>query len=151
MPIGITSQDVEVDILVDPAALTSVALDSAAITTPVGLDEEIFLLAKLTDGTTQDVTSQSTWDIDDPTLITIADGQVMGVRSGVSLVHASYGGQTATTQVTVSDAALISIITDPTLSTIPISRSTSACRTCCRTASRPRCCRAPRMSAPRWA
>ena len=112
-------QEVKVDIIVDPAALLGITPSSASITVPVGLDEPLLVDGALSDGSRSDETAQASWVIDDPSLITIANGQVTGVKVGVTLVHATVGSHTATIQVTVTDAVLVSLVVDPPQTTIP--------------------------------
>lgn len=118
-------ETVEVTVAVDEAAFQGITLNSSSITTPVGDNEPLFLLAHMTDGTTIDVTALATWTTDDPTIATIENGQVHGLRAGSTLAHASYQGATATVLITVTTAILASLTVDPPATTIPIGLTTT--------------------------
>ncbi|NVN92947.1 MAG: Ig-like domain-containing protein [Desulfuromonadales bacterium] len=62
--------------------------------------------AVYTDGTSKDVTEETTWAIDKSTVVLLADtlnqpGQVVAVDSGSATLTASFGGKTATATITV--------------------------------------------------
>ncbi|NGQ97126.1 S8 family serine peptidase, partial [Brevibacillus sp. SYP-B805] len=59
------------------------------------------------DGTSQDVTNQATYDMENSQIATIQAGLLTGVIAGSTNVTISYGGQTLTLPVTVTDGALI--------------------------------------------
>jgi uncharacterized protein YjdB len=118
-------QAISVAIDVSPAALVGLTLSSAAITTPVGLDKPLFVLAKLTDGSSVDISAQVTWTIDDDTLLVITDGVVKGLRTGSTLAHAHYMDQVATASITVTGSVLVGLTLDPPSASIPIGLSTT--------------------------
>jgi hypothetical protein len=76
-------------------------------------------IATYSDGTTADVTALCGLTIDDPPIATIAGGVVSGVHRGQTLLHATYDGQWASTQITVTDAQLVSIAVTPDMPNVP--------------------------------
>jgi hypothetical protein len=62
--------------------------------------------ASYTDGTSKDVTEDTTWTIDNPFVVILADsqsqpGQVVAVDTGSATLTASFGGKTQTVTITV--------------------------------------------------
>jgi hypothetical protein len=70
---------------------------------PEGGTSQLTASASKSDGTTQDVTSQATWNSSDPTVATVsAAGLLSSLREGATSITAAFGAQTgrATAQVT---------------------------------------------------
>lgn len=70
-----------------------------------GNQAQFTVTASYLDGTTKDVTEDTTWTIDKPYVAILADsqnqpGQVIGVNTGSALLTASFGGKTQTATVT---------------------------------------------------
>jgi uncharacterized protein YjdB len=83
----------------------SPTLKSVAITGPpvaVGATAQFVATATFTDGTTQNVTSTSTWSSSNTAVATVnAAGVVTGVADGTSSITANYQGTIATDVATV--------------------------------------------------
>ncbi|MEI7027431.1 Ig-like domain-containing protein [Paenibacillus sp. y28] len=66
--------------------------------------EQITVTAYYDDGTSEDVTAKSTWNIDNGSVATVFDGKVTGLASGSANVTATYNNQTVTVPVNVEIA-----------------------------------------------
>lgn len=77
--------------------ITGITLDEASLT--VGVDETATLTATLVP---TGATGTITWASQDPTIATVADGVVTGVKTGTTNIVASCGGFSASCAVTVS-------------------------------------------------
>ena len=69
----------------------------------VGASSSLKIIATFTDGTTSDVTANSScaWDSSDKSKATVISGQVSGLAAGSTKVTATYGGQSWSVMVTV--------------------------------------------------
>ena len=68
--------------------------------------------AVLSDGTTTDVTTSSTFTSSDAAVVVVSGHTLTGQKAGSATITATYSGKTATTKVTVSSASLSSISID---------------------------------------
>jgi hypothetical protein len=115
-----------VSVRVTEAAIVSIDLSPASATIGLGASRQLTAEALYTDGSRRDVTSVLTWETSDANVATVgraggAQGLVEGVGPGsatISGVHASgIGGSAA---ITVTPAALESILVIPNASTLPL-------------------------------
>ena len=83
----------ELDGLVTAPATKSIA---------VGVYSPLTATAHYSDGSTVDVTAYAGWSTTDATKATVDRGYIRGVAAGNANVRATFGGQTATTAVTVT-------------------------------------------------
>jgi hypothetical protein len=115
---------------VTPATLASISIGPVNPSTGLGVKVKLFATAILTDGTTQDVTNQATWQSSD---VAIADvSNAMGSKSvvtpiapGTATITATYMGLTGSTDVTVKSAKLTTIQVTPFNPTLPLGYATS--------------------------
>ncbi|MGF9906187.1 Ig-like domain-containing protein [Brevibacillus porteri] len=70
----------------------------------IGNTENVKLTAVYSDGTTEDVTTQADWSIDNPAIATVVNGAIKGLNSGTGTVTAKFGSQTTTISVNVEIA-----------------------------------------------
>ncbi|MGG4440015.1 Ig-like domain-containing protein [Brevibacillus fortis] len=70
----------------------------------IGNTENVKLTAVYSDGTTEDVTTQADWSIDNPAIATVVNGAIKGLNSGSGTVTAKFGSQTTTISVNVEIA-----------------------------------------------
>jgi hypothetical protein len=72
-------------------------------------------LAKTSNGTSQDVTQTAGWTSSDPAIVTIGDatGLATGVATGAVTITKTYGGQTATATLVVTQAAVVALQISP--------------------------------------
>jgi trimeric autotransporter adhesin len=92
----------------------AIEVTPASPTVPVGIDERFKATAMLTDGSTLDVTTATTWTSSDATVASIsnaagAQGLATPLVPGTVTVTATYMGMMATTTLTVSTASLLGI------------------------------------------
>jgi hypothetical protein len=66
----------------------------------IGATTQLTAMAVRSDGSTQDVTAQATWESSNPAVITISEGgAARGVGAGEADITASFGGSTGSRQV----------------------------------------------------
>jgi len=83
-----------------PTTPSSIAVSGAAPI--VGSTAQFTATATMSDGTTQDVTSQATWQSSDAAIATVsATGAVTGVGAGTASVTATYQSVAGSDQITV--------------------------------------------------
>ena len=86
-----------------PPAVVSIALTGNVLLTAVGETSQLTLTASLSDGTTQDVTSNGRWMIGDSRVVTVTAGGLLTVVGlGRTSVTVSYVSKTAFTRVTAT-------------------------------------------------
>jgi trimeric autotransporter adhesin len=103
------------DVPTDGAAATVVSIELSPVnpTIAVGVAyTSLVVTAILSDGSTTDVTTTSTFTSSDSAVVQVSGRTLTGQKAGSATITASYSGKTATTKVTVSSAALTSISVD---------------------------------------
>ena len=103
---------------VTPAALVSIAITPGIQTIPVGTTQQFAATGTFTDGSTQGITSSVQWASSNVFVATISDaagsqGMATSVATGSSSISATMGSISASTTLTVSVAALVSITVNP--------------------------------------
>lgn len=94
---------------VSAPVLSSMQLAPAGPTVPLGSSLQLTITGTFSDGSTQDVTQQVTWNIDDPTIATITPGGVVsGQQVGTTGVEASLNGVQTSDTVTVQPLLSVS-------------------------------------------
>jgi uncharacterized protein YjdB len=110
---------------VSPAVLLSIAVTPAIPTIPLGTTEQFTATGTYTDGSTQNITSTVEWSSGTPLVATISNaaptqGLASAVAQGTATISASSGSVTASTTLTVSLAALVSIAVTPAAPSIAL-------------------------------
>ena len=94
---------------VSAPVLSSITLAPAGPTVPLGSSLQLTLTGTYSDGSTQDVTQQATWNIDTPTIASITSGGVVsGLQVGTTGVEASINGVQTSDTVTVQPLLTVS-------------------------------------------
>jgi len=104
------------DLVLDVTNVTVSALTVTPITAiiPVGVTQQFTATAMFSDSSSQDVSSNATWTPSDPTVATVSFfGRATSLKAGTITITAAFGGQSGTTQLTVSTATLVSIAITP--------------------------------------
>lgn len=70
----------------------------------IGNTANVKLTAVYSDGTTEDVTTQADWSINNPAIATVVNGAIKGLNSGSGTVTAKFGSQSTTISVNVEIA-----------------------------------------------
>ena len=100
-------------------SLSSIVISPTNPTVAIGDTERFVVTGIYSDKSTQDVTSSVTWSVDDSSIATIdPTGLATAKRSGVAKITASSGELSATVDLTVASASLVSITITPPLSTV---------------------------------
>ncbi len=113
------------------AIVTELVLLSASESLPVGLGQQYYAQALLSDNQVLDVTQESavTWQSSDTSIATVSNdpesrGQVTALKSGEVVISASgaANGQTfeAFLTLTVTDAVVTQLIVEPVVTTLPV-------------------------------
>jgi hypothetical protein len=103
---------------VTDATLVSIEVSPADASIADGTTQEFTATGLYTDGSTQDLTTEVTWDSSDDEIATVSNaddskGLATAAGVGVVTVSATSGGVTGVTTLTVSDATLVSIAVTP--------------------------------------
>lgn len=106
---------------VTDATITSIVVTPKDIHLPNGYTEQLVATAQLSDGSTQDVSQQVTWESDDTSVATVDDtGLVTSVAdSGDATITATINDQTDTVTVTASNAEVKQLTVSPTNLNLP--------------------------------
>ena len=108
-----------------PPTLSSITVMPANRTVSTGATQQFTATGTYSDGSSQDITSQVTWNSSTAAVATInASGLASGVSAGSTTISASQTGMTGLTTLTVQTAQLV--ITTPSLPNGTVSASYSA-------------------------
>jgi hypothetical protein len=103
----------EVPLTVTPAAPAALTLALGEATLPVGGHAHLLVTARLSDGTSRDVTAEATVEVLDDDVAAWEDGELQAERIGTTEVRATWQGLAATASVQVTEAVLRSILIVP--------------------------------------
>lgn len=114
----------EAALTVTAARLVRLELLPAAPTLPRGLSVQLTATGHYTDASTQDLTAQVAWSSSAPAVAPVSGapgspGLVSGLELGPATITAALGPLSASTQVTVTSAALTALALTPATSTLP--------------------------------
>ena len=114
-------QTVSVPLTVTNATIESVAITPSDFELPTGFNEQLSLIATMSDGTTEDFTQEAIWSAPTPLNVGIElKGFAAAGNPGVGTIAAQYGLFSASTSITVTDATLTSLALTPASSTIRV-------------------------------
>ncbi|MFY9644059.1 MAG: Ig-like domain-containing protein, partial [Terriglobales bacterium] len=104
---------------------TAIAISPATPSLAENTSTKLTAIATLADGSTQDVTSSSSWTSSNPSVATMSVasgsfGVASGSSPGTSTVTATLGGQIGVASLTVTDATLTAIAIKPPNPTITL-------------------------------
>jgi uncharacterized protein YjdB len=120
------------DLTVTAAALVSIQVTPALPSVSAGTTLQFHATGTFTDGSTPDLTSQATWDSSVPTVATVSSASDAGLATtliaGTTTISATFtdlsgNTKTGTTDLTVTDAVLVSIEVTPADSSLPLGRT----------------------------
>lgn len=103
---GLTAES---DVQVTAATLLALTVVPDQVTVIAGRTEALRATASYSDGTTGDVTNFAQWLSDDSAASVSGSGVVRGNTQGSATITATYLGESASAEVTVTDAELVSI------------------------------------------
>ncbi|MFA5939319.1 MAG: Ig-like domain-containing protein [Sinimarinibacterium sp.] len=117
--------DAQTDVTVTASLVESIEIAPANPSIAKGTTQQFTATAIFVNGTSQDVTTSASWTSTNATVATVGDGDTSGSKGfaqgkqvGSSEIRAAYQGQVGTTQLTVTDAALVRIEVSPTDPTV---------------------------------
>lgn len=106
---------------VTDAVLTAVAVSPTHTNLPVGINLHYGASGIFSDGSNVDITNQVVWNTSDHNIATIdSTGQATGIAIGTTQVSATLGSITGTTNVTITDATLLTIAVTPDNGNLPM-------------------------------
>lgn len=92
------------EVTVTDAVLSSLEVIPASVSVPLGLSEELQVLAHFSDSTSIYVTSFVTWDVVDPNVAEIVSNKIETKSIGNTVLTANYGGISRTVDLEVTPA-----------------------------------------------
>jgi hypothetical protein len=100
------------------AALVSSDVSPSALSLARGTTRQLAATGSYTDGSTQDITKQATWNVSDPSVASVsnaagANGLATALAVGSATVSATLGPVSGTAALGVTAAVLVSIVVDP--------------------------------------
>jgi len=103
---------------VTAAALVSIDVSPSALSLARGTTRQLAATGSYTDGSTQDITKQATWNVSDPSVASVsnaagANGLATALAVGSATVSATLGPVSGTAALGVTAAVLVSIVVDP--------------------------------------
>lgn len=102
------------NLTVTTATLVSIVVGPANPSIPIGLTEQMTATGIYSDGSGHDLTNSVTWDSSIKSIATCgATGRVTAIALGTSVISATSGAITGSTNVTVTSATLVSIAVSP--------------------------------------
>ncbi len=115
-------------VTVTAASLVSIVISPANPSLPLGTTVALTAHGTYSDASVVDITSSVTWATDSATVATIGNagatrGVVTAVATGTTAAHATLGAITASTGITVTAAALVSIAITPANPSVPAGTS----------------------------
>jgi uncharacterized protein YjdB len=111
-------------VVAQAATLTSIAVTPANTSLPAGETEQFTATGTLSNGTTENLTSQVTWASSDTTWATInSAGLATSVSPGPVTISATLGSISGSTGLTATAAALESIAVTPVNTSLPVGKT----------------------------
>ncbi len=107
-----------------PVTLTKVTITPATASIPLGTSQQLSAVGTYSDGTSKDLTSEVTWSVSPATVASVsASGMLKSVAKGTATVNAVFDSQTGHSQLTVQNAAIVSMQLSPPAPAIPLGTS----------------------------
>ncbi len=103
---------------VNAATLSSITVTPAAFSVASGQSKQLSALGVYSDGTSQDVTTQATWNSSAVAATVSSSGMVTGASQGTSTISATIGSKSGSSLATVSAALLQTIGVTPATASI---------------------------------
>ncbi len=108
-------------ITVTPATLSKLTIQAPSSTLGPKVQQQFTATGTFSDGTFQDITRDVMWNTADNTIASVdAAGVGMGLKAGQTQVTATFGGQTASSPLTISNAVLTSVSLTPGNAELPV-------------------------------
>jgi len=118
---GVTSAGA---LTVSAAQLTSIAINSGALTLPLGSFQQMTATGAYTDGSTHDLTTAVAWSSVSGQIASISNSGIVGAKAlGTAIISAAASAISGNTTVTVTSPALVAISISPSNPAVPLGRS----------------------------
>lgn len=119
--LGTVVGSVELD--VSDATLESLAMEPASLSLAKGTTQQVMVVGTFSDGTTQDLTGQALWQIDNPAVASVDNtaqlaGLLSALSAGDATLSATVGAVTQTLAVTVTAETLTGLTISPASPTV---------------------------------
>ena len=106
-------------VTITPAAIVSLSVSCPIASIAYNTAEQCTAIAKLTDGTAQNVSGSVSWSSSQPAVATVALGLVKGISAGSSVITAASGSASSSITVNVTNANIVSLSVTPSNPTLP--------------------------------
>ncbi|GAL30318.1 bacterial Ig-like domain (Group 2) protein [Vibrio variabilis] len=106
-------------IVVSDATIEGISVSPSDFNLALGREKQLKVFAHYSNGMTQDVTNASSWRSNASSIADSNGGQVVANNVGSTLITASYMGHEASSEVTVSDIAMIELTVKPKTVLLP--------------------------------
>jgi hypothetical protein len=110
-------------ITVTPAVLTALAVNTVNASIPLGLSAQFTATGTFSDSTTEDLTASVAWSSSNPAVATVNAGLAASVSVGSANISATSGSIANGAPLTVTAPALVSILVNPSLPSVPLGRT----------------------------
>jgi trimeric autotransporter adhesin len=108
-------------LVVTPAALVSIAVNPTNPSIALGTKQPFAAVGTFADSSTQDLTASATWSSDTPSTASVnSTGVATGLGQGTAMISATVGTVSGSSTLTVTPAALVSILVNPSAATAPV-------------------------------
>jgi len=101
------------NLTISSATLESITISSTTTTIPAGYGTQITAIGHFSDGSEQDITDSVSWSSSNATIASINSDndatELLSYQSGNTTINATFDGISASTDITIVDATLISI------------------------------------------
>lgn len=92
----------EIAVIITKTSVAKLSVSPKELILQPGETKQLELTAKLTDGKKKDVTEKAVWNSSKPSIIEVSDtGELTAVKTGSSIIRATYGGKNLYLKVTV--------------------------------------------------
>ena len=127
LSVALQGLTVTAEVSVTNAALDEIVIEPVRPDVVVGNTAQLVAMGRFSDNVMRDITDQVVWQSSNETIISISSanspGEFYGVSAGAATITASLSNQVASTNMTVSNAALVDITITPSF--ISIARGTA--------------------------
>lgn len=109
---------------VQDATVSALEVSPSEPVLPVGVWQQLRLVAVFTDSTAREITGEALWTVDgDAVQLGAQPGAIVGHAAGTAKVHASYEGVVFSVPVRVTDATILAVDVTPGALSLPVGTS----------------------------
>lgn len=98
---------------VNSPVLLAINILPANLTLPAGSSAKLSAIGKISDGTSQDLTTAVQWSSEDSGIVSVSGGVITAISGGQTTIRAKLGNFSGTAQVSVPKAKIVSVVITP--------------------------------------